>query len=107
MLSKYTLNKFGSNFLVFISIIGPGIITAIADNDAGGIATYSVAASLYGYASQFLLVFITLLLAITQEVGARLAIISRKGLGDLIRERMGIRWSVLIFTLLFITNQGV
>jgi len=88
-------------------VIGPGIITAVADNDAGGIATYSVAASLFGYASLFLVLPMTLLLAITQEVGIRIAIVAQKGLGDLIRENFGIRWTILIFTLLFITNQAV
>lgn len=93
--------------VVFFAVLGPGIITAIADNDAGGIATYSVAASMYGYASRFLLLPEMFLLAVTQEIGARIAIVTRKGLGDLIRERFGIRWSLVIFLLLFFTNQAV
>lgn len=93
--------------LIFLAVLGPGIITAVANNDAAGIATYSVSASLYGYASRFLLIFELLLLAVTQETGARVAIISRKGLADLIRERFGIRTSILIFFLLFVSSQGV
>jgi len=73
--------------LIFLAVLGPGIITAVADNDAGGVATYTVAASLYGMASQFLVIPETILLAVTQEIGARIAIVARKGLGDLIRER--------------------
>jgi Mn2+/Fe2+ NRAMP family transporter len=99
--------KFKIRLLFFLAVIGPGIITAVADNDAGGVATYTVAASLYGMASQFLIIPETLLLALTQEIGARIAIVAKKGLGDLIRERYGIKVSLLIFILYFITNQGV
>lgn len=94
-------------FLILLAIMGPGVITAVADNDAGGVATYSVAASMYGVASRFLILPEALLLAITQSVGSRIAIITQKGLGDLIRERFGIRISILIFALYFIANQGV
>lgn len=100
-------NYFYKRFLIFFAVIGPGFITAIANNDAAGIATYSVAASLYGYSSRFLLIFEVLLLAVTQEIGARVAIVTRKGLGDLIRERYGIRWSIIIFALFFVSAQGV
>ena len=99
--------KFKIRLLFFLAVIGPGIITAVADNDAGGVATYTVAASLYGMASKFLFIPETLLLALTQEIGARIAIVAKKGLGDLIRERYGIKVSLLIFILYFITNQGV
>jgi Mn2+/Fe2+ NRAMP family transporter len=101
------LDKFKWRFLIFLSILGPGIITAVADNDAGGVATYTVAAAMYGMASQFLVIPETLILALTQEIGARIAIVTKKGLGDLIRERYGVGLSLLIFVLYFITNQGV
>jgi len=109
MLAKISnyLKKFRYRLLIFLAILGPGIITAVADNDAGGVATYSVAASLYGMASQFLIIPETILLAITQEIGARIAIVTGKGLGDLIRERYGIFTSLIIFIFYFITNQGV
>jgi len=94
-------------FLLFFSVLGAGIITAVADNDAGGVATYSVAAAMYGMVSQFLVIPETLILAVTQEIGARIAIVTKKGLGDLIRERYGVGLSLLIFVLYFITNQGV
>ncbi|MFH1826847.1 MAG: divalent metal cation transporter [bacterium] len=92
---------------IFLIVIGPGLITAVADNDAGGIATYTVAGSLYGMASRFLIVPETMLLVITQEIGARIAIVTKKGLGDLIRERFGVKLALFIFLLYFITNQGV
>lgn len=104
---NHFLRKFRYRFLIFLAILGPGIITAVADNDAGGVATYTVGASFYGMNSQFLILPITILLAVTQEVGARIAIVSKKGLGDLIRERYGVVTSMLIFFIYFITNQGV
>lgn len=93
--------------LIIMAVVGPGIITAFADNDAGGVATYSVAASKFGYAMLSTIIPITVVLVITQEIGSRLAIVTGKGLGDLIREKFGIRVSVLIFSLLFFVNFGV
>ena len=101
------LDKLKWRLLVFLSVLGPGIVTAVADNDVGRVATYTVAASMYGMASQFLVIPETLILAVTQEIGARIAMVTKKGLGDLIRERYGVRLSLLIFVLYFITTQGV
>lgn len=92
---------------IFLAVFGPGIITAFADNDAAGVATYSVAASKFGYSMLTILIPITIILAVTQEIGARLAVVTGKGLGDLIRERFGIRVSILIFILAFIVNLVV
>ena len=78
--------------LIVLSVFGPATITAMADNDAGGVATYSIAGAKLGYPILFLLPIITLLLAITQEMGMRLTIITRRGLADLIREKFG-HWS--------------
>jgi len=93
--------------LTFIIIAGPGLVTAFADNDAGGVATYSVAASKFGYQMLIALIPITLVLAISQEIGARIAIVSGKGLADLIREFYGIKVAVILFLLVFIVNFGV
>ena len=101
------LRKWKHRLFVFLIVLGPGLITAVADNDAGGVATYTVAAATFGMASQLLIIPTTILLAITQDVGARIAVVTRKGLGDLIREQFGIRVSLFIFLLYFIVNQGV
>ena len=93
--------------LIFLMVVGPGIITSFADNDAGGVATYSVAASQFGYGMLTTLIPITVVLLITQEIGSRIAIVTGKGLGDLIREHYGIRISLLIFGLLCFVNFGV
>ena len=78
--------------------LGPATITAMADNDAGGVATYSIAGATLGYPILFLLFIITLLLGITQEMGMRLTLVTRRGLADLIREKHGVAVSLLIFS---------
>jgi Mn2+/Fe2+ NRAMP family transporter len=91
---------------ILLSVFGPATITAIADNDAGGVATYSIAGAVLGYPILFMLIPITILLAITQEMGMRLTVITRRGLADLIRERFGVRVSVFIFACLIVANMG-
>lgn len=91
---------------VLFSVFGPATIAAMADNDAGGVATYSVAGATLGYTILFPLVIITVLLGITQEMGMRLTLITRRGLADLIREKHGIRVSLVIFAGLFVANLG-
>jgi len=91
---------------VIFAILGPGTITAMADNDAGGVATYSVAGARLGYPILFLLLMITVLLGITQEMGMRLTLVTRRGLADLIREKFGVRVSMFIFLALVIANLG-
>lgn len=93
-------------FLTFLAVFGPATITAMADNDASGVATYSIAGATLGYPILFLLLLITILLAITQEMGVRLSIVTRRGLADLVRERYGVRVSLLIFASLVVSNLG-
>lgn len=97
---------FKRRFLLFLTVFGPATITAMADNDAAGVATYQSAGATLGYPILFVLCIITFLLGITQEMGIRLAIVTRKGLGDLIREHYGIKVSIFIFACLFLANLG-
>jgi Mn2+/Fe2+ NRAMP family transporter len=90
--------------LLFLSIIGPGMITANIDNDAGGIATYSLAGAQFGYGFLWLIVVITLALIVIQEMCIRLGIVTGKGLADLIRERFGVRVTLAIMVLLVTSN---
>lgn len=108
MNNKYLLyfQRFKSKILIYLSIFGPATITAMADNDASGVATYAIAGARLGYPIIFLLVWVTVLLGITQEMGMRLSLITRKGLGDLIREKFGVKASLFIFSCLFIANMG-
>src|SRR5512140_1063075 len=89
-----------------LSVFGPATIAAMADNDASGVATYSIAGATLGYPILFLLTIITLLLAMTQEMGMRLTLVTRRGLADLIREKFGVRVSLLIFAGLLVANIG-
>lgn len=103
---RLVLSNLVKRIIIFASVFGPATITAMADNDASGVATYSIAGSKLGYPILFLLGIITILLGVTQEMGMRLTLITRKGLGDLIREKWGVKVSLLIFGCLFIANMG-
>lgn len=90
--------------LIILSVVGPGIIAGAADNDAGGIATYSVAGAAFGLSLLWILPIVMLVLAVTQEMGARLGIVSGKGLAALIRENFDFRATFLVIILSFIAN---
>ncbi len=90
--------------LLFLSVFGPATITAMADNDAGGVATYSIAGAKLGYPILFPLVIITILLGVTQEMGMRLTIVTRRGLADLIREKYGVKVAMFMFASLMFAN---
>jgi Mn2+/Fe2+ NRAMP family transporter len=89
---------------LLLAVVGPGIITANVDNDAGGITTYSVAGANYGYSLLWMMPVVALALIIVQEMSARLGVITGKGLADLIRERMGVRITAIILALLLFVN---
>ena len=93
--------------LAFIAILGPGMITANAGNDAGGIATFASVGADFGYSLLWLLIPITISLGIVQEMCARMGAVTGKGLADLIRERFGVRWTALIMLALLVANAGV
>src|SRR5829696_1412838 len=89
---------------VFFSVIGPGFITAVVDNDAGGILTYSQAGAKYGYLPLWTLLPITILLIVTQEMCSRMGAVTEKGLSDLIREEFGLRTTFVVMALLVVAN---
>ncbi len=92
--------------LIFLSIAGPGIITSNVDNDAGGIATYSMAGAHFGYGLLWSLIPIMVALVIIQEMSARMGVVTGKGLSDLIREKFGVRITVYLLAALIVTNFG-
>ncbi|MBL8177395.1 MAG: Nramp family divalent metal transporter [Bryobacterales bacterium] len=96
--------KFKYHWLVFFSVIGPGFITAVVDNDAGGIFTYSQAGAKYGYLPLWTLLPITLLLIVTQEMCSRMGAVTGKGLSDLIREEFGLRTTFFLMITLLLAN---
>jgi Mn2+/Fe2+ NRAMP family transporter len=92
--------------LFYLSILGPGLITASADNDAPGIATYSMAGSTYGYRFLWLVVVITVGEIVIQEMAARMGAVTGKGTADLIRERFGVRVTAFAMLCLLLANVG-
>jgi len=92
--------------LVLGSIIGPGIITANIDNDAGGIATYSIAGAHFGYALLWTMIPVTIALIVVQEMAARMGVVTGKGLADLIREHFGVTVTFWLMVALFVTDLG-
>jgi len=92
--------------LLAMAVIGPGLITATVDNDAGGIATYSAAGARFGNPILWTLVPAVLILALVQEMGTRMGVATEKGLGDLIRERFGARVTVLLMLVVLVVNFG-
>jgi len=98
------LKRLRRHIALFFAVIGPGFITAMVDNDAGGIFTYSQAGAKYGYLPLWTLAPITLLLVVTQEMCARMGAVTGKGLSDLIREEFGLRTTFFVMVLLVLTN---
>jgi len=92
--------------LLLLSLIGPAIITSNIDNDAGGIAIYSIAGARYGYNLLWSLIPTVFLLIIFQEMSARMGMVTGKGLADLIRENYGVRTTFWVMVCLFFTNLG-
>ncbi len=94
------------NIMLFLAILGPGIITANVDNDAGGITTYSLAGAQYGYGLMWLMIPTTVALVVIQEMCARMGSVTGKGLSDLIRETFGVKVTFYVMIALFLTNMG-
>lgn len=99
-------NAFWPKLLFFLSVIGPGIIAANADNDAGGISTYSIVGAHFGLKMLWVLFLITFSLAVTQEMGVRIGLVTRQGLGGVIRENFGIRWTAFAMITMLVANLG-
>src|ERR1700742_1317058 len=96
-----------SRVLVFLGLLGPGLIAANACNDAGGIATYSEVGAKYGYSLLWAMVLITISLALVQRSAARMGAVTGKGLAELIREGYGIRWSAFATLCVVVANFGI
>jgi NRAMP (natural resistance-associated macrophage protein)-like metal ion transporter len=100
------LKRWKGRTLLFLAVVGPGIITANVDNDAGGILTYSQAGAQYGFLLLWTMIPITLALIVVQEMSARMGAVTGKGLSDLIREEFGLRITFLMMLGILIVNFG-
>jgi NRAMP (natural resistance-associated macrophage protein)-like metal ion transporter len=103
---RHNLSPAWARALLFLTIMGPGIITANVDNDAGGITTYSQAGAHYGLATLWIFIPMTIALIMIQEMVNRMGVVTGKGLSDLIREQFGLRWTFYLMLALLLTNFG-
>jgi NRAMP (natural resistance-associated macrophage protein)-like metal ion transporter len=92
--------------LLFLAVVGPGVITSNVDNDAGGISVYSQAGAMYGYALLWSLIPMTIALYVTEEMCARMGVVTGKGLSDLIREEFGFRPTFFVILAGLIVDMG-
>ena len=92
--------------MMFLTVLGPGLITGSVDNDAGGITAYSVAGATYGYKLLWTLIPCFIALLVVQEMNARMGIVTQKGLADLIRENFGVKVTFFIFLGLIVADIG-
>jgi NRAMP (natural resistance-associated macrophage protein)-like metal ion transporter len=97
-------SRFRNHILIFLAVLGPGFITAVVDNDSGGIYTYSQAGARWGYLPLWTLLPITVALIVTQEMCSRMGAVTGKGLSDLIREEFGLRITFFTMILLVFLN---
>lgn len=104
MALHHRIRPLRARLMLLLAVLGPGIITANVDNDAGGITTYSVAGAHYGYNLLWIMPLIALALIIVQEMSARLGIATGKGLADLIRESLGLRLTAIVIGIMLIAN---
>src|SRR5689334_46355 len=103
---KRFLRRWKTRILIFAAVIGPGIITANVDNDAGGILTYSQAGAQFGHALLWTMIPVTLALILIQELAARMGAVTGKGLSDLIREEFGFRITFFMMLAILLINFG-
>ena len=104
VLTRYFRSPWFTRLVIFLTILGPGIITSSVDNDSGGILTYSLAGSQFGLLLLWTLIPMTVALAVTQEMGIRMGVVTGKGLAALIREKTGVRLVFSIMTLLLVVD---
>lgn len=93
-----------SGILAFLGVLGPGLVAGLAGNDAGGIFTYSELGAKTGFSMLWILPITTIMLIVVLEMAARMGAISGQGLGDLIRDDFGIRWTLFAMVVLLIAN---
>lgn len=95
-----------ASVVAFLAVMGPGLITGFSGNDAGGVTTYTTVGAHYGYALLWLLLIASVSLLVMLETCARMGAATGKGLSDLIRERFGVRWTIIAMLALLVANAS-
>src|SRR6201999_1638682 len=98
------LKRWRTRILLFLAVLGPGVITSNVDNDPNGIITYSQAGAHFGYSLLWTMIPITIALLVVQEMCARMGAVTGKGLSDLIREEFGLRMTFIMMLVLVVVN---
>jgi Mn2+/Fe2+ NRAMP family transporter len=91
---------------IVLPVLGPGLVSGFADNDAGGITTYSIVGAKFGYDLLWVILASQIVLFFTQEVGARIGLATGQGLSGLVRERFGVRWAAFVAMVMLVANLG-
>ena len=105
-MKKFQIPGWFKRIGIYLAVLGPGLITASADNDAPGIATYSMAGSRYGYQFLSIILVVTIGEIVIQEMAARMGVVTGKGTADLIRERFGVKVTAFTMLSLLLANLG-
>src|ERR671937_1336639 len=103
---KFLRKEWRTRLVLFLAVVGPGFITANVDNDANGIATYSVAGAQFGYSLLWTMIPTIVALVVVQEMSARMGAVTGKGLSDLIREEFGLRTTFFTMVVLGLADLG-
>src|SRR6201981_2952723 len=100
------IRPFRRRIVMFLAVVGPGLIVSNVDNDAGGIYTYAQSGAKYGNAVLWSLIPMTIALYVSLEMCSRLGAVTGKGLSDLIREEFGFRVTFFLMAVVLVVNLG-
>src|SRR6202167_1074174 len=98
------MRPFRKRMALFLAVVGPGLITSNVDNDAGGITTYTQVGAHFGYTLLWSLIPMTIALYVSEEMCARMGVVTGKGLSDLIREEFGFRSTFFVMIAAFLVD---
>lgn len=88
------------------AVVGPGLLAGLSDDDPAGITTYSILGAEHGYRLLWVLAVSTAALVLFHELGARMGVVTGRGLAALVRDRNGARWAYALLVPLLVANLG-
>ena len=90
--SIHQVRRIRKRSYILLAVLGPGIITMVADNDAGGISTYSVTGAKYGFNMLWLFFILIPMAYYIQEMTVRLGAVTKRGYAEAIFDGFGPFW---------------